>query len=157
MTVERSTRTRLTTGLILALVLATGVALGMAFGPSLLSEGSSAEVQTRRGGVDSRSDRSQEGSQRRRPLIVEQVGLSPEQKTQVDSIVFSHRARMRELQEEFDQAYMPRYGAIQEETREAIRGLLTSEQRVAYDSLLAEHDRRRQERREQDSTSGSRG
>jgi hypothetical protein len=64
---------------------------------------------------------------------------------------------MRELQEEFDQAYMPRYGAILEETREAIRGVLTSEQRVAYDSLLAAHDRRRQERRDQDSVSGSRG
>jgi hypothetical protein len=155
MTMERSTRTRLTTGLILVMVLATGLALGMAVGPRVLSSSPAGDVEGRRSGED-RTERGREGPQRRRPLVVEQVGLSEEQKTLVDSIVSHQMDRMRALQEEFDRAYMPRYGAIIGETREAIRQVLTLEQRTAYDSLLAEHDRRRQGRRAQDSISDSR-
>ncbi|MFC1659968.1 hypothetical protein ACFL3S_00700 [Gemmatimonadota bacterium] len=156
MTMERSTRARLSTAAILVLVLGAGVALGMALGPRLTLRNEAGEVQSRRGG-ESREGRSEEASQRRRPLIVDQVGLSLEQKTQVDSIVTSQRDQMRALQEEFDEAYMPRYRGIVENTREAIRAVLTADQRVAYDSLLADHDRRRQERRSQDSISDSRG
>lgn len=144
-----STRARLTTVAILALVLATGVVLGVAVAPRLTAGNEPAEVDDRRGERSS-GDRSAERSGRRRPLIVEQVGLSEGQKTQVDSIVTLQRARMRALQEEFNNAYMPRYRELLEETRDAVRGVLTSDQRVMYDSLLAEHDRRWDERREQD-------
>jgi hypothetical protein len=155
MSMERSTRARLNTVAVLALVLGTGVVVGMALGPRLLPGEEVADAQGPRGG-SSRDERPDQASQRRRPLIVEQVGLSEGQKTTVDSIVASHRAKMRALQDEFDQAYMPRYRGILEEAREAIRGVLTADQRTAYDSLLAEHDRRMQERRARDSISGSR-
>ena len=36
-----------------------------------------------------------------------------------------------------------------EETREAIKGVLTPEQAMSYDSLTAEHDRRRAEERDE--------
>jgi hypothetical protein len=154
MSLARGTRARLSTVAILALVLGTGVVLGMALGPRFLPDEEVVEQEARRRG-GSQDERPGQDSQRRRPLIVEQVGLSEGQKTRVDSIVRSQRARMRALQSEFDQAYMPRYRGILEDTREAIRGVLTADQRTAYDSLLAEHDRRRQERRARDSISGS--
>ena len=155
MSLDASTRTRLTTAAILGLVLATGGVLGVAVGPRLTAGSEPAEGQ---GDPEegSREDRSSERSGRRRTLIVEQVGLSDVQKTQVDSIVSSQRAQMRALQTEFNEAYMPRYRDLIEDTREAVRGVLTSDQRTMYDSLLVEHDRRRQERRGQDREGRSR-
>jgi Spy/CpxP family protein refolding chaperone len=155
MSIKRATRTRLTTAGILILVLATGVVLGLAVAPRVTDGAVAEEVQARGGGGE-RGDRSSGGSGRRRPLIVEQVGLSETQKTQVDSIVRLQRERYRALQEEFDEAYMPRYRALMEETRAAVKGVLTSDQRTMYDSLLAEHDLRRRERRESDTKSRSR-
>ncbi len=103
MTLERSTRARLTTALVLFLVLASGVVLGMALDRQL--EGRAADgggfqrpegrpgMEGRSRGFDPRSgdsprDPSQprDSSQRRPSLIVEQVGLSEVQKQQVDSI-----------------------------------------------------------------------
>lgn len=154
MSLDASTRTRLTTAAILALVLGTGVALGVAFAPRLTTGGETSEVEARRT-ERATEDRGLDRSGRRRPLIVEQVGLSDTQKAQVDSIVTLQRARMRALQEEFDQAYMPRYRELIQETREAVRGVLTPDQRIRYDSLLADHDRRRQDRRGQEPDQGS--
>ena len=89
------------------------------------------------------------------------MGLSPEQKAQVDSIVAHYRQEMRalqdELQAELRQAYTPRYRGLLEETREEIKSVLTPDQRMEYDSLLVEHDRRRDQRRDRDSISDSRG
>jgi len=86
------------------------------------------------------------------------VGLSAEQKVQVDSIVNEYRQRVRELQDqlqdELREAYTPRYRELLEQTRTEIKGVLSPDQAVAYDSLLAERDRRREQRR--DSVPGSR-
>ena len=165
MTLERSTRARLTTALILFLVLVAGVVLGVALdrrfearamigGEVRRPGGRPGMMEGRSRGFDSRSrDSSQfhnpyqpgESSQRRSSLIVEQVGLSEAQKEQVDSIVVYYRAQMRSLHDEFDEAYMTRYREIMQMTRDEIKAILTPDQRMAYDSLLVERDRRRAE------------
>ena len=173
MSLARSTRARLTTAIILVLVLGAGVVSGMALDRGLQERSRTAEGFRRSGGrsgMDGRSrgfesrpgepprDPSRPGDslQPRPPLIVEQVGLSEEQRMQADSIFWFYRSQMRVLHEEFDSAYTSRYRGIMAESREAMLGILTEEQRVRYDSLLVEMSRRRQERR-QDSVSGSGG
>ena len=93
--------------------------------------------------------------------MVEQVGLTDVQKEQIDSIVAHYRGKRDALQAQLEadlwEAYMPRSRELLEETREEIKGVLTPEQRTAYDSLLVEHDRRREERRSRDSVPDSGG
>jgi len=83
--------------------------------------------------------------------LVEQVGLSEGQLTQLDSIMRFYGGQMRALHEEFDEAYNTRYRDLQTASRDAVRGVLTSEQLLVYDSIRAEWQSRREERRE-DST-----
>lgn len=163
MSMEQGTRTRLATILILLLILATGAVLGIAADRRLETRSQSASEASLQDEAGPSGEEEAEGeeSPRRRRLIVEQVGLSPEQKAQVDSIVAHYRQEMRDLQDELQvelrQAYTPRYRGLLEETREEIRGVLTPDQRMEYDSLLVEHDRRRDQRRDRDSISDSRG
>jgi hypothetical protein len=153
MTMERSNRARLTTAFILFLLLAVGFALGVAVNRTLMAGGvgeeelgtGDREADWRRPGGEDEGERGDRKDRGRSRLIVEEVGLSESQKATVDSIVAFHRERMRELHEEFEEAYIPRYRAVIEETRESIKTILTPEQRTAYDSLLARHDRRREE------------
>jgi len=167
MSMEKGTRTRLATALILFLVLTTGSVLGIAVDRRLEARGASGgEVAPEEDGRRSRGTRSagegeDSSSGSRSSLLVEQVGLSQDQQAQVDSIVAHYRQKMRELQDELQdelrQAYQPRYRGLLEETRQDLRAVLTPDQQMAYDSLLVEHDRRREERRRQDSISDSRG
>ena len=131
---EKNARTRLFTALVLAVVFASGALLGLAVDRSLQADPSEGpEV-------------ADEGDRRRRVPIYEQVEPSESQMISIDSIVEEHRARMSSLHAEFRSAYNPRYQTLLEETREAIKGVFTPEQAMAYDSLLAERDRRRAER-----------
>lgn len=165
MQMEQGTRTRLATILILFLVLVAGSVLGIAVDRKVGSGNATAQEMAGGGednpteGDSARSRR--EGRETGRRLIVEQVGLSEAQKTEVDSIVSHYRQRMRELEDELEdelrRAYLPRYRELMEGTREEIKGVLTPAQRMQYDSLLEEYDRRRQERHNRDSDSDSRG
>jgi Spy/CpxP family protein refolding chaperone len=167
MSMEKGTRTRFATLLILLLVLATGSVLGIAVDRRLQARGYTTErvrgESSRRSRDSSRSDQQADSSstRSRRGLLVEQVGLSEAQQTQIDSIVAHYRQRMRELQEELEvelrQAYQPRYRGLLEKTRENIKAVLTPEQGAVYDSILADYDRRREDRHGQDSISDSRG
>jgi Spy/CpxP family protein refolding chaperone len=168
MRMEPGTRTRLTTILILFLVLVTGSVLGIAVDRQLEARAASGEARWRWSGEgrsgESRGGEERQGEEpsRRGRLIVEQVGLTEAQKIQVDSIVAHYRREMRNLQEELQAdlqtAYMPRYRDLLEETRVEIGKLLTPEQRTVYDSLLVEHDQRReQQRRDRDSLPDSGG
>lgn len=165
MTLERSTQARLTTALVLLLVLGAGVVLGLALGRWMASSRAvgqetveareDPELDSPPRGRDLRSRGPTRGSpepgdsaRRRPPLIVDQVGLSEAQKNQVDSIVGHFRDRMKALHDEFDEVYSTRYREITQATRDEIRGVLTPEQRTAYDSLLVEWDERRRERRD---------
>jgi hypothetical protein len=159
----KSTRARLTTALVLILVMGAGAVLGVAIDRQLVGRALAGEVGTTSGsrsggdprsrGFDSRyrdpgrAPAQMGDSAQRRPLIVEQVGLSDLQRVQIDSILRFYRNEMRALHDEFDQAYSTRYREITQATRDAIKGILTDEQRFAYDSLLVAWDRRREERR----------
>jgi Spy/CpxP family protein refolding chaperone len=131
---EKDARTRLVSALVLAVVFATGAVLGLAVDRSLQA-----------GPVQGGGDETVGERERRRPMY-EQVGPSERQMVAIDSIVDEHRNKMKALHAEFRSAYNPRYQALVEETRQAIKGVLTPDQAVAYDSLLAERDRRRAER-----------
>lgn len=131
---DRLLRTRLTTALVLAAVFASGLMLGLAVDRSLVAT----PAETARPERETPS-----GS--RRPMY-EQVGPSDAQKIVIDSIVREYRTAMKALHAEFRAAYDPRYGALVDETRSAIKGVLTPEQAHAYDSLVAERDRQRAER-----------
>ena len=131
---EKNARTRLVTALVLAVVFASGALLGLAVDRSLAADPAE------------KVEEADEGERRHRVPMYEQVGPSESQRVSIDSIVGEHRARMKSLHAEFRSAYNPRYEALLEETREAIKGVFTPEQALAYDSLLAERDRRRAER-----------
>ncbi len=169
MTLERGTRTRLATASVLILVLATGMVLGIAVDRQLDARDAPSEdarwsrpsgggEREGRGAVDHSRDTSRSltrgPSQRGASLLVEQVGLSEGQLEQVDSIMRFYGGQMRDLHEEFNEAYSTRYREIQTASREAVRGVLTAEQVMVYDSMRIEWQRRREERRE-DSTGSS--
>lgn len=136
---DRLLRTRLATVVVLTAVFAAGVLLGLAADRTLAAppaaEGSS-DVE--------------EGRTERRPALYEQVNPTDEQRVAIDSIVAEMRTAMRALHAEFRVAYDTRYAALINETRYAIRGVLTPVQAQAYDSLVAERDRQRAEREARD-------
>jgi hypothetical protein len=88
-----------------------------------------------------------EAEEGRRRMIVDNVGLSAVQRAEVDSLVAFHRQRMSDLDKEFQ----PRYRVVIRNLREEIKQVLTDDQRLRYDELLAEHDARRAERRRRNS------
>jgi hypothetical protein len=139
--------------MILLLVLVAGSVLGVALDRRMTGRDLTAQDTVsgaRPGEAAGRTNSAADSSRDRRRLIVEHVGLSRDQKAQVDSIVAHYRARMEELQDELEtelrQAYQPRYRDLLERTRDDIKGILTPAQAVQYDSLLADYDRRREER-----------
>lgn len=173
MALRGGTGARFTTAVVLFLVLGSGVVLGVALDRQLEARDMAREEfsrsdgrpgpENRSRGFDPRSrefsrDHSQarDSAQRRPSLIVEQVGLTEVQQAQADSIFWHYRGQMRALHEEFDEAYNTRYREIMVRSREDMLGILTADQRVVYDSLLADWAQRRQERRA-DSAQGESG
>jgi hypothetical protein len=130
-----------TTVLVLAVVFGSGALVGAAVDG--LRGGEAPEAQAREEGQ-------QETEQRRTPMY-EQVGISDGQRVIIDSIVVANRTRVRAERATYDSAYR----AIVEETRAAILSVMNPEQRVQYDSLLAESDARRAAR-EQEEREGNR-
>lgn len=111
---------------------------------------------------DRRGDRDRDDDRDGRRLIVHDVGITESQEARVDSIVDLHRDRVRELRREMEEAYEPRFRQLRREmeaeydprmrevllqTRSSIRAVLTDDQAARYDSLLAEHDRKEEERK----------
>lgn len=141
---DKLLRTRLTTVVVLATVFGAGLLIGLAADRSLGASPAPAETATAAEGDE------EGGTERRRVPMYEQVGPSADQKMVIDSIVQEYRAAMKGLHAEFSAAYATRYQALLEETRGAIKGVLTPEQAHAYDSLIAERDRRRAERDERE-------
>ena len=96
MAMESGLKARLVTGVVLALVFGSGVTAGLAWEPTpgtaRTAEPAQAEDQ---GGERERRERGDRSNRDRRPLLVEQVGLTVDQKTQVDEIVENSRQRMR--------------------------------------------------------------
>lgn len=127
---DKLLRIRLTTVVVLAAVFAAGLLLGLAVDRSLVATPAD-EVGRTEG---------EEHPNERRHAVYEQVGPSEAQKIVIDSIVDEYRTAMRALHAEFRAAYDPRYEALVQESRAAIKGVLTPEQVHAYDSLIAERD-----------------
>lgn len=144
MAMERGLKARLGTAVVLALVFGSGVTAGLAWTrtpqePRTVESGQAEDHGGERQ-VRDRGDRSDRGQ---RPLLVEQVGLTTQQKARVDEIVEKSRERMRSLENDT----RPQYRAIIEETRAAIKEVLTTEQRAEYEAILSERDREREEHR----------
>ena len=135
---ERILRTRLLTGVVLAVVLGAGVLLGLALDRSLTTAPTAevAEASSPQATAD----------QSPRHALYEQVGTTAQQKVLIDSIVGEYRSAMKALHAEFRAAYNPRYEALIAGARASIKEVLTPEQAVKYDSVVAEYERRRAER-----------
>ncbi|TVP50023.1 MAG: hypothetical protein EA350_01160 [Gemmatimonadales bacterium] len=82
---------------------------------------------------------SEEASSSRDRWIIHRVDLSPDQRMVVDSVLGFYRAQVRGLTDDYNDAY---WSAV-ESTRDELREILREEQRLKYDSLLVENDRRR--------------
>jgi hypothetical protein len=134
---------RLATLVIFLVVFGAGLAVGVAVDrkvasaadapvPSVVGEGESREAA-------GDEDEGEEDPPRERRMLIERVGLTPDQKLQVDSIVAVMGGRMSDLQKD----YRRQYWAVVDSSRASLKQILTMEQAVMYDSLLAESDRRR--------------
>ncbi len=136
--IEKSALTaRMVAAAALILLFGSGVVVGLAWDQTA-SASTPGEL---------RMEEPSEREGRRRRLIVDDVGLSVVQQAEVDSLVVFHRQRMSDLDAEF----RPRYGTVIADLREEIKQVLTVDQRVTYDVLLAEHDAERTARRRKNS------
>ncbi len=126
-------KAKMVAGTALVLLFGSGVVVGLAWDRTA-SAGTPEEART---------EEESRGREGRRRMIVDNVGLSALQKAEVDSLVVFHRQRMSDLDTEF----RPRYRAVIHDLREEIKQVLTDDQRVRYEVLLAERDARRAKRR----------
>ena len=144
---EHLQRTRLLSFAILGVVLVSGVLLGLALDVGLdeevPQEPADASEQARDG---SRED---DDRRDRRTPIYRQVGaLTADQEVRIEAIIEVQRDSLRELRRDFDDfrdRYNSRYLEIVEGTRGAIKGVLTADQVLKYDSLVAEYRSRRRD------------
>jgi Spy/CpxP family protein refolding chaperone len=133
---ERESRARLLSAALIAAVFGSGLLLGVAMDRNVAA--------TR---VAQAAEAGGEQERPRRTPMWEQIGPAEDQRVRIDSVLKAHRRRMNVLDEEFRQAYNPRYDAILHDTREGIKEAFTPEQAAEYQALLDEFDRRRAEER----------
>jgi len=67
-----------------------------------------------------------------RRLVIDEVGLEPGKRTEVDAILQHFMDRMQALNEE----YTPKHRALLRDARDSIKSVLEPDQRALYDSLL---------------------
>ena len=116
----------------LVLTLVAGLALGWSLGRNDVGSG-----RGRSGGDDAaRMERGREAFERR-------VGITPAQRTQIDSILGARRGQIDAFWKGPGQALR----AILDSTQADVRAVLTPEQRVKYDEHRREEDARRAKRR----------
>ena len=135
---SRQTRTRILTAGVLLSVFGAGMLLGFAADTTLTPDPASASIAT-----PAEEVASTEVDEPRRTPMYEQVGPDSAQSVLIAELVQEHRARMDALNREFQEHYDPRYRAIVEETREAIKAVFTPEQAARYQEIVEERDRRR--------------
>ena len=154
--IEGFQRTRLVSVAILGLVLVAGFLLGMAWdrrlGAAPAPQAAARESEPERGDGD---------RGRRMSFYRVQPPLSEEQLAQAEAITARRRQAARDLFEEpaidslydamkvaekdFEAVYDPRFRALVDSSRAAIKQLMTPEQATHYDSILAQGDRRRRD------------
>ena len=140
---ERLTRTRLITALLLVVVFGSGVMLGLAADSSLIAEQpSGTEV------VTPETAQPPETPATTGRYIYHQVGPNELQLARIDSVVAEHRARRDALDEETKARYDEARRRILLDTREGIKAVLTPEQAAEYQRLLDEWESQRAAERE---------
>lgn len=137
--------TRAAAGSVVFLTLAAGFLLGLVWS-RISAEQVEPTMPTSTAVAAEEADEDRGRENRRRGLIVERVGLSAEQRAQVDSVMGHARGMMRQLRAE----YRTGYGELIESTRTSIKELLTPDQAAEYDELLSDFDRRRAEEAERE-------
>ncbi len=128
----RTSRARVMSIALLTLMALAGFLVGVAW-------------QERKDGIREPSE--ERGGERRaergsRRLVIDEVGLEPEQRAHVDEIIRHFRIQMRALDDEFRESYRPRQRALFQSSLDSIRSVLDSAQWAAYDSLRAIRYRR---------------
>ena len=148
---ERGSRTKLLTAVILVVVLGTGVMLGLVSVCKIGDENTQcvinissdlAAMQVEEAAVNN-TDRDARSERRRRTRMYEKVGPTEAQLVLIDSVLGDHQQHMRLLHEEFRASYDPRYQALIQQTREAILEVFTEEQASEYRALLQDFDESR--------------
>jgi Spy/CpxP family protein refolding chaperone len=102
-----------------------------------------------------RADQTRDGDRqdRHRKFPYELLGVSDEQRTQIEAVFEQHRAQMDALWRE----YQPRFDQVVDSTRAGVNAVLTVEQRQKFEELRARRREmnKEQERRQQDEGNGS--
>ena len=155
MQIEKGQQIKLATVAILALVLAAGFLLGAVWDRRLDAETKTAAEQP-----DAPSAQPRQRGERRTPIYARvQPALTGEQTASAQAILDGRRDAARALMKEaridslyvamkaaersFKDAYDPRFAALADSSRAAIKQIMTPAQAAQYDSLLA-LDRRRE-------------
>lgn len=154
MSIKNARRTRVATAGIVGMVFVAGFLLGM-----LWDRGLSTTVLPAAGGSQSSEGENGRRSPRRMSFYQVEPPLTEEEAALAEAIIARRRQAARDLFEEplidslygamktaeneFEDVYNPRFRAIVDSTRAEIRQLMTPEQVINYDSILAESDRRR--------------
>jgi hypothetical protein len=157
---EKRQRTRLASAAVLAVVFASGTLVGMAVARA--SDPAEGIAQETAAAPDSGSQqgpggRGGRGNRPQRRFIYEQVGLSAEQLQTADSLLRVNRMAVEQIEREFRgdadsildasgrrQQFRQDFDAALQTLRTGIRSLMSAEQLILYDSLLALDDQRRQ-------------
>ena len=128
----RLKRARVVSGALLVVVAAAGFLGGLAWQAGRTDAGLAEQPE-------SRDERGREN----RRLVIDEVGLTPAKRAEVDEIIQHFTVRMRALDEEFRaayepirEAYEPRRRDLFRATRDSIKAILLPEERALYDSLL---------------------
>jgi hypothetical protein len=135
---ERLTRTRLITALLLTVVFGSGVMLGLAADSSLIAEQPSGAEAVVSGEADVAP-----APEAERRYVYQEVGPNELQLARIDSVVAEHRARRDALDEETKARYDEARRQILLDTREGIKAVLTPEQAAQYQRLLDEWETQR--------------
>jgi Spy/CpxP family protein refolding chaperone len=127
---SRQRNVRLAAGAILAVTFAGGIAVGFALDRGVAQ----ASPDRERGVVDAGPPPPPPNE-----WIIDRLDLDQEQRMQVDSVIAHYGSVMSDLQRE----YRPRFNEVVRAANEGVRGAMTPEQVMAYDSLEAAMQERR--------------
>lgn len=126
-------RTRLLgVGLLVATFLAGGIGgAAVERRTSVVSVPAAPPAEVKGQGTEEDEDR----QQNRRTRLIDQVGLTPEQRVAIDSILHEGRENVDAYWKQWE----PGYRALVDSTRAMVRAVMTPEQLAEYDRLRAEH------------------
>ena len=80
------------------------------------------------------------------------VGLSSDQQDQIKKILDETNDKYKDLRTEMEpriKDFLPRFNAVRQESRDRIRALLNPEQLPKYEQMVTEHDKMREQEKEQ--------